>query len=236
MTEAWPEELLAAVEARLGHRFAQRSLLATALTHRSWAYERGEPTTYERLEFLGDAVLALLTARWLYERFPEADEGELSRSKSHLVSEPVLAAAAERLALGEALRLGVGEDRSGGRRKTSLLADVLEAVLGALFVDAGLTAAERLVEPVLAAALAEAPEVPEREAKSRLQERLHAEGAPPPRYVQAGAEGPDHERRFTVECWIGDRLAGVGSGHSKKLAEQRAAAAALETLGAAAAG
>ncbi|MGH9464807.1 MAG: ribonuclease III [Thermoanaerobaculia bacterium] len=227
MDDVSPAASLIEVEARLAHRFADPGLLATALTHRSWAHERGAEPNYERLEFLGDAVLALATAGWLYRRFPAGAEGELSRLKSYLVSEPVLAAAAERFALGDALRLGVGEERSGGRRKASLLADAFEAVVGALFLDAGFARAERFVAPLLEAALAGRADLAAEDPKSRLQEALQARGAAPPRYDHVAAEGPDHDRSFTVECWLGEVKAGVARGPSKKLAEQRAAAAAL---------
>ncbi len=227
MGETSPPALVVAVQERLAHRFADPALLAAALTHRSWAHERGEGPTYERLEFLGDAVLTLIAAGWLYRTFPGSAEGELSQFKSYLVSEPVLAEAAEGLALGEALRLGVGEERSGGRRKASLLADVLEAVVGALFLDGGLAVAERFVEPLLEAALVARAQLGAEDAKSRLQEALQARGAAPPRYDHVAAQGPDHDKSFTVECWLGEVLAAVASGPSKKVAEQRAAAAAL---------
>jgi ribonuclease-3 len=224
------EATLVAVEARLGHAFGDRRLLAAALTHRSWAHERGEGPTYERLEFLGDAAITLIAAGWLYRRYPQATEGELSQLKGHLVSEPVLAAAAEGLDLGRALRLGVGEERSGGRQKASLLADALEAVVGALYLDGGLPAAEQFVESLLEEAGTAPDDLEALDAKSRLQEALQARGEGPPRYAHVGAEGPDHQRTFTVECWIGPILAAVASGPTKKAAEQRAAAAALELL------
>lgn len=219
------------LSARLGYRFREPALLGTAVTHRSWANERASDATYERLEFLGDAVLGLLAAQWLYDRHAEAPEGELSRRKSYLVSERVLAAEGRRLGLGEALQLGVGEERSGGRRKPSLLADAVEAVIGAVFVDGGLEAARRLVEPLLERAAATGPPLELRDAKSRLQELTQALDRAVPTYRHVAEEGPDHEKVFTVECWIGDRLAAVGQGGTKKLAEQRAAAAALAALG-----
>lgn len=236
MTGEWELERL---EGRLGHRFADRRLLARALTHRSAANELVGTRTafpsgtgnYERLEFLGDAVLDLVAARWLFRRLGGAAEGDLTRIKSHLVSEPVLAREARRLGLGEAMRLGVGEERSGGREKPSLLADVLEAVLGALFVDAGLDAAAPLAEPMLEEALerfreAESPP----DAKTDLQERLQARGRELPEYVVAAESGPDHDKRFTVECVVEGAVAGVGEGRSKKRAEQAAAAAVLRSL------
>ena len=136
MSDLWSE-----VEARLGHRFRDRALLETALTHRSHANEAGEEPHYERLEFLGDAVLGLIAADWLFRTRPEEAEGELSRLKAAAVSAPALARQAEALGLGGWLRLGIGEERSGGRSKTSLLADSLEALFGALYLDGGLDAA-----------------------------------------------------------------------------------------------
>lgn len=216
--------------ARLGYAFRDPRLLETALTHRSWANERSTDGTYERLEFLGDAVLGLLAAEWLYRRHDEAPEGELSRRKSYLVSEGVLADEGRRLALGEVLRLGVGEERSGGREKTSLLADALEAVIGAVYLDGGLTAVRPLVARLLERAAAAGPPLALRDAKSRLQEITQAQERELPSYRHVGAEGPDHEKIFTVECRVGERLVAVGQGGSKKLAEQRAAAAALAVL------
>src|SRR5436305_7219174 len=137
------------LEERLGYRFKRLDLLDLAVTHRSWANERSIPEHYERLEFLGDSVLGLLSAEWLYVRYPELPEGELSKLKAQLVSRPSLARHAEEIGLGAALKIGVGEERSGGRTKASLLADSMEAVIGALYLDGGLEAARKIVEPLL---------------------------------------------------------------------------------------
>lgn len=219
-------ERLAALETRLRHHFGDPALLETALTHRSYANEQGLNENYERLEFLGDAVLDLLTAEWLYRGAPEASEGYLTRRKSHLVSEPILARMADSLGLGELLRLGVGEARSGGDGKPSLLADVLEALIGALYLDGGLGAARRFVESLLEAMGGEG-ERRFRDAKSALQEYLQARGRQLPRYVLKATEGPDHAKHFTVECRVRGLVVGVGSGRSKKIAEQAAAEDAL---------
>jgi ribonuclease III len=216
-------------EKRLGHRFRRPDLLAAALTHRSWAHEQGSGEHYERLEFLGDAVLGLVAAEWLFARHPELPEGELSKRKGHLVSRPVLARHAQELGLGEELRLGVGEERSGGRRKASLLADVWEAVLGAVYLDGGLEAAEKLVHPVLEEASARRSGAAD-DAKTRLQELLQARAMPLPDYDLLETAGPDHAKRFTVECRVGGEPFGRGEGRSKKIAEQAAAASALEAL------
>jgi ribonuclease-3 len=225
-------QALATLEAALGHQFADRSLLATALTHRSGAQERRDGGRhYERLEFLGDAVLGLLAAEWLYQRL-EAPEGELSKRKSYLVSEPILAEHAQRLDLGPLLRIGVGEDRSGGREKASLLADSLEALIGAAYLDGGLAAARALVLPLLEAGTESFRRVANlRDPKTTLQERLQERaGGEPPEYRLVGTSGPDHQKRFEVECWAAGRMLGRGEGTSKKRAEQAAAAAALATL------
>jgi ribonuclease-3 len=225
-------DAFAALEARLGHRFADRGLLSRALTHRSSSQEGGEGVSYERLEFLGDAVLGVLAAEWLYRRLAGEDEGELSKAKSYLVSEPVLASHARELGLGPLLRLGVGEERSGGRDKPSLLADALEALIGALYLEGGVDLARLLVMPFLDAGLeAWRAGASARDAKTALQERLQAEGGTPPEYRLTATSGPDHQKRFVVECWSAGRLIGRGEGSSKKRAEQAAAAAALGAVG-----
>ena len=188
------EERLEVLQQRLGHRWTRPQLLVQAVTHRSYANEHGLPDHYERLEFLGDSVLGLITARWLYRAHPELPEGQLSRLMSYLVSEPVLADLARRLELGECLQLGVGEERSGGRAKPSLLADCLEAVLGALFLDAGLAAARRLVEPLLEQAVDGRPALQLGDAKTRLQELAQAQGLELPEYRHVSERGPDHRK------------------------------------------
>ena len=219
------------VEQRLGHRFRRGDLLGLALTHRSWAYEKGEVEHYERLEFLGDAVLGLLAAEWLYAGHPELPEGELSKRKAQLVSEETLARYAAEIGLGPALKLGVGEERSGGRAKASLLADSLEALFGAIYLDAGLEAARQAIEPMLEEALEErADAMVQADAKTRLQEHAQALGWELPEYRLVDESGPDHEKVFTVECWLHGEAAGRGEGPSKKRAEQKAAADALARL------
>lgn len=218
------------LEQSLGHRFRKPELLERAVTHRSWANERGSEEHYERLEFLGDAVLGAAASEWLFHRYPDLPEGELSQLKSHLVSRPVLARQARRLGLGELLRLGVGEERSGGRKKDSLLADAMEAVLGALFVDGGYEAARRAVETLLLEAVPErSGEAVELDAKTRLQELAQARGWSLPDYRLVGEEGPDHEKTFEVECRLRNAAA-TATGRSKKVAEQRAAAAVLAEI------
>ncbi len=215
------------LEKSLGHRFKRADLLELALTHRSWANEQGIPEHYERLEFLGDAILCMITAEWLYQSHPELPEGELSKRKAQLVSRPSLAHHAEKIGLGPTLRIGVGEDRSGGRTKASLLADSMEAVFGAVYLDGGLDAARDVILPMLEEVGEEPAQLLAADAKTQLQEVTQALGLDLPDYRVAAASGPDHSKVFTVECWVGGELAGRGEGPSKKMAEQKAAAEAL---------
>ncbi len=175
-------------------------------------------------------MLGLLAAEWLFDSFPELDEGRMSELKSWVVSRPSLARIARSLGLGEVLRLGAGEERSGGRRKVSLLADALEAILGAIFVDRGLKAARKVAFPLFEEALEQRGEHGFTDAKTRLQEYAQARSWSLPEYRHVKAEGPDHRKEFTVECWLEGRRAGQGKGPSKKAAERRAAAVALERL------
>ena len=222
---------LSRLEERLRYSFRQPRLLEAALTHTSWANEQGVEDDYERLEFLGDAILGAVAASWLYESRPELDEGELSKLKSYVVSESVLAEHAEHLGLGEHLRLGVGESRSGGREKRSLLADAMEAVLGGVYQDGGFDAARGVAVELLEMALGERVEIPElRDSKTALQEAVQARIGSLPEYRHVGEEGPDHQKRFLVECWVGGQLLGGGDGSTKKQAEQRAARLALAVL------
>ncbi len=223
-----PEALLG----RIGYAFRDLGNLETALTHRSHAEERaarGEPEAYnERLELLGDAVVDLAVTQMLLVRLPDAAEGRLSTLRAAVVNERSLAAAARALSIGEALRLGRGEERSGGREKPSILADAYEALIGAVFLDGGWAPASALVERHLAAALEDALAGRTRaDHKTRLQELLHRRGRPAPVYTLTGASGPDHARVFDIEVAIGGEVAGRGRGSSKKEAEQQAAADAL---------
>jgi len=225
-------DALRALEERLGFRFRDRSLLEQALTHRSFANEQGHDRHYERIEFLGDAVLGLATAEWLFHEQSGDAEGRLARAKSYVVSAPALAGYARFLGLGDLLRLSVGEERTGGRDKPSLLADSLEAVFGAVFLDGGYQAARVVVVQYLESLALEADEASRQDAKTVLQELLQAEGRPLPEYRLVEESGPDHAKRFVVECWVEEGLAGTGGGSSKKLAEQEAAERALAALSA----
>jgi ribonuclease III len=226
-----PEPDFDAVAEALGHRFADASLLHEALTHRSYANEHPEraPHDNERLEFLGDAVLTLSASTLLWERFPEATEGELTRRRADLVCESSLATLARGLGLGQSLRLGKGEHRSGGRDKPRLLCSALEACIAAVYLDGGVEKASEVVRRLLEPSLNE-PELGRRDAKTRVQELVQALGEGTPRYSVLSATGPDHARLFEVSCLSNLRELGRGTGRSKLDAEQSAARAALLAL------
>src|SRR6202046_4876918 len=198
---------------RLGHTFADLTLLQHALAHRSWCGEQeGGAPSNERLEFLGDAVLGLIVARHTYERFPDFPEGKLAKVRSAVVNARVLAQVAGGLGIGDVLLLGRGEESSGGRTKASILADAFEAVLGAVYLDAGWDAAQRLVLRELGEAIERAGLEPDDfDHKSRLQERAGRGGEGTPRYVVTGS-GPDHERAYQAEVFVAGTLLGVGGG------------------------
>ncbi len=218
------------LERALGYRFRDPDLLQRALTHRSYANERGLERQNERLEFLGDAVLGLVAGEWLFRAHPELPEGDLSKLKAYLVSAPALAGFSSQLGIGKALRIGVGEERSGGRTKRSLLADATEALFGAIYLDGGLETVRSVIEPLLEGLLSGRSRVLEADAKTRLQEEVQSRGWELPDYRLVAETGPDHDKRFTVECRVREKAAGRGEGRSKKVAEQRAAAEALEAL------
>jgi ribonuclease-3 len=216
---------------RLGHPFARIEHLRDALTHRSFVHERPKlaPKDNERLEFLGDAVVGLAVAHLLSERFPEADEGELTRRRAELVREATLADLARELDVGPALRLGRGEELSGGREKPRLLASAFEACIGAVLLDAGPATALDITARLFESRLS-APGAGSGDFKSRIQELVQARKGPTPVYVVLDAEGPDHERSFRVAIRIGDDAIAEGIGRSKASAEQDAARKALESL------
>jgi ribonuclease-3 len=221
----------AALADRLGHTFADIGLLQHALAHRSWCGEQeGGAPSNERLEFLGDAVLGLVVARYSYELYPHFPEGKLAKVRSAVVNARVLAQVAERLGVGEVLLLGRGEEASGGRTKASILSDAFEAILGAIYLDAGWDAAELLVLRELRDAITRAAKEPDDfDHKSRLQEKAVHDGEGTPRYVVVGS-GPDHERAYEAEVFVAGTRLGVGAGRSKKDAEQEAARNAWEGL------
>lgn len=204
----------------LGHRFGDESLLDRALTHRSVGADNNE-----RLEFLGDALLSAAIAESLFHARPRASEGDLSRLRASLVREPTLAAAARRVALGESIQLGPGELRSGGFRRDSILADGLEALIGAVFLDAGFEAATALCRRLLAPELAALPDAASlKDAKTQLQEWLQGIPRPLPEYSVVHEAGPAHRRVFTVRCrLVDDGRMLEATGGSRRAAEQNAA-------------
>ncbi len=223
-------ELVRAASDRLGYAFRDPELILRATTHRSFANEappEDEVDHNERLEFLGDAVLNLIVSQMLMEANTGASEGQLSRMRAFLVCERELARTSTRMGLGQLLRLGKGEERSGGRFKNSLLADLFEAILGAVFLEGGLPAARRVVERALGSQVqASRDSAPLFDPKSRLQELFQREGKAPPSYRLVALTGPEHRRKFTVAVFEGEDKhveLGRGEGGSKKEAEQAAA-------------
>jgi ribonuclease-3 len=227
------EKLLSELEQKIGYSFRSRALLDRALTHRSFANERvGENCPHnEAMEFLGDSVLGFVVSAWLLERFPEQAEGKLSKMKAHLVSESRLVELAEELDLGSYILLNRGEEKTGGRQKRALLADAYEALIGVLYVDGGITVAERFLRRELRQKLMSLnpASMIGADYKSALQERLQASGGPGPEYVVVEVMGPDHRRTFRVELRVGGRAVSTGEGHTIKLAQQEAARVALES-------
>jgi ribonuclease-3 len=218
---------------RLGLHFTNLHLLVRALTHRSYVNEN--PNTLEdneRLEFLGDAVLDFIVGAWVYNHFPEMPEGDLTRMRSVLVRTDTLAKFARHLDLGPALRLGRGELASGGRERDNLLCATFEAVIGAMYLDAGIKAVETFVEPILDDASEKVVSQVERyDPKSTLQEWAQFNKLGTPKYTTVDTSGPDHARVFTVEVHINGKVFGQGEGTSKQAAAQAAAHEALESLG-----
>jgi len=240
------------LEESLGHVFQHPALLEQALTHSSYAREMESQNAAEgaaaleadneQMEFLGDAVLSFAVSQELFRRFPEYQEGELSKLRAHIVSARRLLRPARELKIGDYLRLGRGEDRSGGRSKSALLVNALEAIIAALYLDAGLEQAHRFIlRHILEPELAEvrqhgSQKLPVMDYKSALQEAVHASGRPQPRYVLVKAEGPDHRKTFTMEAHVPSSPSGNDSfvrsseGSTKKAAEQAAARQAWEYL------
>lgn len=236
-----------ALEESLGHQFQRFELLEQALTHSSQARELealtavGDPSVgdNEMLEFLGDAVLGLATSEALFQRFPEFQEGQLSKLRAHLVGQRHLLRISQQLHIGQYIRLGRGEEKSGGRNKASLLVDALEAILAALYLDAGWPVARDfivrvIVEPELSNMKLDTSAMPVMDFKSALQEALQARGGPQPVYALVKEEGPEHKKTFTVEVKLPGvemkQFVGRAEGATKKRAEQEAARQVLEYL------
>ena len=221
---------MTALEEKLGYRFEHPALLENALTHSSYANEnkaRGLQSN-ERLEFLGDSVLGMVVADYLYRAHPDLPEGDLTRTRAALVCEGSLAEVAQRLELGSYLKLGRGEDAGGGRTRPSIVADAVEAVLAAVYLDGGIDQARRLVRTLILDR--EVEKAVDRDYKTALQELIQRESGQVLAYRAVGERGPDHAKIFIMEVELNGRGLGVGEGRTKKEAEQMAAKAALERL------
>jgi len=220
------------LEAKIGYSFKNRDFLITALTHSSYANEKhGAGDSYERLEFLGDSILSFVTAQFLYEHEPKLPEGRMTRLRAELVCEASLHKVATELGIGSYMRLGKGEERSGGRERPSILADMVEAVIAALYLDSGIEESRRFImEKILNDA-----EISDKhrsgDFKTELQELVQRKSNQRISYEMTGESGPDHNKTFTFRVSINGVPAGEGSGRTKKEAEQMAACKALEMLG-----
>ena len=231
------------LQKRIGYTFRDQELLKRALTHSSYSNETGARNHHllcnERLEFLGDSVLSLITSEYLYSNFPELPEGDLTRIRAATVCEGALASYSEQIGLGEFLLLGKGERQSGGAKKPAVIADAFEAILAAIYLDAGamqgMAAVSAFLLPYIKEAVAALPDVSSShiDSKSRLQEFVQQdkEQKAALEYRLISESGPDHNKTFTVELYLGANCIGHGQGHSKKQAEQIAARAALELFG-----
>ena len=219
------------LEAAIGYRFKNVSLLQNALTHSSYANERWHNSllSNERLEFLGDAILGMTVAKYLYQAFPDRPEGELTRMLADMVCEQTLAKVAARIELGKHLLLGNGEELGGGRSRNSILADAVESVIAASYLDGGMEAAQKFIEQFI---LVEVPvkQLHNADYKTALQELVQQKKNQVLSYALIGESGPDHDKKFEVEVKLNGVVVGTGSGSSKKRAEQAAAHAALEKL------
>lgn len=224
-----PEEFAS----RVNLKFHDTSLLSRALTHRSYLNEHPDALEdNERLEFLGDAVLDFIVGAWLYHRYPEMPEGDLTRMRSALVHTEQLAEFANEIELGRAMRLGHGESQAGGNNRPGLLCDTFEAVVGAIYLERDIAGVNEFISPFL---LASADDIlinhKDEDPKSNLQEWAQAQGYPAPLYVTKNSSGPDHSKLFEVEVVINNQVYASGSGSSKQAATKSAAKAALDTLG-----
>ena len=219
------------LEQLLDYRFTEQGLALRALTHPSFEHEQAGVGDYQRLEFLGDAILGMVLAEILYFRFPEASEGDLSRFRSQMADQDTLACIARECGFGQFIRLGRGEEQSTGRDKDSILADVLEALIAAVYLDGGLDSTHRLVMRLFKDLLDTPVAILKiNDAKSELQELLSARRLPPPCYRLVEESGPPHSRFYRFQVLMDDEIVGEGTGKSKKTAQQAAASQALEHL------
>jgi ribonuclease-3 len=227
------DEMLHILECTIDYRFKKRELLLEALTHKSFVNEAEgrQDKDNQRLEFFGDAVIGLFVSAELLERFPTVGEGKLSKIRASLVDEETLARLAKSIMLGKHLRLGRGEEKTGGRDKQSVLADAYEALVAAVYLDGGLDAAQRMVENQFRPLLDESTDrVGGKDYKTQFQELVQELHGIPPRYLLEDTSGPPHDRLFTVATFVGDGCMGKGVGRSKKEAEQAAAREGLARL------
>ncbi len=221
------EDRLAQLEEKIEYCFRDKKLLRQALTHSSYSNEQkiNKFLDYERLEFLGDAVLELVSSDFIFREYPEMSEGELTKFRSSIVCEPALAFCARQIGLDQFILLGRGEELTGGRKRDSIISDVMEAVIGAVYLDSGITEAQAFVGRFILSDLEHKQLF--YDAKTILQEEIQKESGGRIRYELIREEGPEHDKNFVVEVMVDDRKAGCGSGHSKKAAEQHAAYEAL---------
>ena len=221
------------LQREIGYTFQNDYYLIKALTHRSYlrADDSRNLRSYERLEFLGDSVLGLIVAEELFQKYPDMSEGFLTNNKSLLADKKVLAHAGMQIELGKYILMSPDEERAGGRIRQSIVADCLEALFGAIYLDGGLAPTEKVIKRVISFNFAKTSEVLSlRNYKGELLERLQASGGGMPKYTVSDEDGPDHRKVFTVEVYVAGKRLGTGRGDSKKSAEQRAAESALSTL------
>ncbi len=214
----------------IGYTFKDKNLIIQALTHSSFVNEQkiNKKQDYERLEFLGDAVLEMISSAYLFKKYPEKREGEMSKIRASLVCEPALAYCSEQIDLKSYIQLGKGEEATGGRNKESIIADVMEAVIGALFLDGGIDESKRFIDTYV---LTNADSMQMfSDSKSILQEIVQGEALGQIRYETCGESGPEHDKIFEVRVYVGDKNLGEGTGKTKKAAEQKAAYQALLVL------
>ena len=219
------------IAARLQVDIGNYGLLQQSLTHRSYLGEMVDAMSNERLEFLGDSVLGIVVAEYLYSQFPDRTEGELAKAKAVAVSEPILAESAKNLGMPDMILMSAGEEASGGRKRLSILADAFEAVVAVIYLDCGLETARQFILNALKSILADIEKKEHiRDYKTLLQEHIQGIYKKAPHYAVIGEQGADHDKTFTIEARLDDTVLGRGSGKSKKQAEQAAALQALESM------
>ncbi|AOZ96283.1 ribonuclease III [Butyrivibrio hungatei] len=217
-------------EKAIGYTFKDKALITQAFTHSSFVNEQkiNKKSDYERLEFLGDAVLEMISSAFLFRKYPQKKEGELSKIRASLVCEPALAFASEKLNIKKYMQLGKGEEATGGRNKESIIADMMEAVIGALFLDGGIEESKRFIDTYVLTNVESMQMFSD--SKSILQEIAQGQNLGAVRYEICGESGPEHDKIFDVRVFVGDKNLGEGSGKTKKAAEQKAAYEALLVL------